>query len=396
MSFTGNLKTVAFPDILQLLSSGKKTGILVITKKNIQKEICFKEGNIIFAHSKNAEEDFLGNLLLKQGRISKVDLERALYLHKTTGKKLGMILVDMELFSRNEISTLLKIQVEEIVYNLFSWHEGEFVFQEGKLPKEKDFFTELNTMNILMEGTRRIDEWVEIQKGLPDDNELVRIVLTPAVKTGEVNLSLDQFQILSLINGERTVSEIVADSPAGEFVTNRGIYQLINSGLVETAGVKAASARENLGEEDHLWWLLLKIYTICFGAIKRNLVKKLGSDNQKVIDLVSSYNTGVWGYFLSAGNSEFQSNLIKFKKTVQKIPKEVQVYRLLSGLNQILVEQLSAVQSLLGKNVRRQIISEIKKEIAMPLAEKRDINKKYLVEKDLNRALKEYRQFQSA
>ena len=27
MSFTGNLKTVAFPDILQLLSSGKKTGI---------------------------------------------------------------------------------------------------------------------------------------------------------------------------------------------------------------------------------------------------------------------------------------------------------------------------------------------------------------------------------
>ena len=179
MSFTGNLKTVAFPDILQLLSSGKKTGILVITKKNIQKEICFKEGNIIFAHSKNAEEDFLGSLLLKQGRISKVDLERALYLHKTTGKKLGMILVDLELFNRNEISALLKIQIEEIVYNLFSWHEGEFVFQEGKLPKEKDFFTELNTMNILMEGTRRIDEWVEIQKGLPDDNELLRIVLTP-------------------------------------------------------------------------------------------------------------------------------------------------------------------------------------------------------------------------
>jgi len=161
MSFTGNLKTVAFPDILQLLSSGKKTGILVITKGNIQKEICFKDGNIIYAHSKNAEEDFLGSLLLKQGRISRVDLDRALYLHKSTGKKLGMVLVDMELFSRKDISKCLRLQIEEIVYNLFSWHGGEFVFQEGKLPQEKDFFVELNTMNILMEGTRRIDEWVD-------------------------------------------------------------------------------------------------------------------------------------------------------------------------------------------------------------------------------------------
>ena len=60
MSFTGNLKTVAFPDILQLLSTGKKTGILVITKQNIQKEICFKDGNIIYAQSANDKDDFFG------------------------------------------------------------------------------------------------------------------------------------------------------------------------------------------------------------------------------------------------------------------------------------------------------------------------------------------------
>ena len=396
MSFTGNLKTVAFPDILQLLSTGKKTGILVITKQNIQKEICFKDGNIIYAQSTNDKDDYLGNLLLKQGRITKVDLERALYLHKSTGKKLGMVLVDMELFSRNEISACLRIQIEEIVYNMFGWHDGEFIFQEGKLPKEKDFFTELNTMNILMEGTRRIDEWVEIQKGLPDDNALLGVVLNPESKSGEVTLSLDQFQILALINGERTVPDILEKSPVGEFITFRGIFQLMTAGLIEVVGQKTAVKKENQSEIDSLWWLLMKCYSVCFAAIKRNLEKKLGSDNEKVYGLLANYNTGVWGYFLQTGSKDFQTNLSKFKNTVKKIPEEIQVHKLLSGLNHILVEQMGFVQSLLGSNVRRQIISEIKKEISMPLAEKREINNKYGIENDLIKALKEYRQVQSA
>lgn len=396
MSFTGNLKTVAFPDILQLLSSGKKTGILVITKGSVQKEICFKEGNIIYAQSKNAEEDFLGNLLLKQGRISKVDLERALYLHKSTGKKLGMVLVDMELFAREEISKCLKLQIEEIVYNLFGWHGGEFVFQEGKLPQEKDFFVELNTMNMLMEGTRRIDEWVEIQKGLPRDNELLTVVLSPEMKGGEVTLSLDQFQVLSLINGERTVPDIVMESPVGEFITRRGIFQLLQSGLIEVSGAKKEEKKETFTDEDSLWWLLLRIYTSSFAAIRRNLEKKLGSENEKVNEHLAGYTTGVWGYFSSAGSSDFNMTFKKFRIMVDKIPKEVQVHKLLTGLNQILTEQMSMVYSLLGSNVRKQVISEIKKEIAMPLAEKREINKKFGIESDLVRALTEYRQAKTA
>ena len=396
MSFTGNLKTVGFADILQLLSSGKKTGILVITKGEIQKEICFKEGNIIYARSKNAEEDFLGNLLIKQGRISKIDLERALYLHRTTGKKLGMVLVDMGLFERKEIAAVLKIQIEEIAYNLFSWHAGEFVFQEGKLPQEKDLFVELSTMNVLMEGTRRIDEWEEIQKGLPKDNEILRLVLNPAVKAGEISLTLDQFQILSLIDGQRTVPDILADSPVGEFITYRGIFQLINEGLVEVAGVKSDDSRTDYSEQDQLWWLVLKLYISCFKAIRRNLERKLGTDNEKIHSILETYRKGVWGYFSGSSSDDFERIFQKFKKTVEKMPREIQIYKMLSGLNLIVQEQMELIDSLLGKHVRRQVISEIKKEIAMPLAEKRNINKKYGIENDLYRALKAHRQSQTS
>ncbi|MCK4632444.1 MAG: DUF4388 domain-containing protein, partial [candidate division Zixibacteria bacterium] len=60
MSLAGNLQTVSFPDILQLLSTGKKTGVLEVKTSTRQKEVAFKDGNIIFASSLNASEDLLG------------------------------------------------------------------------------------------------------------------------------------------------------------------------------------------------------------------------------------------------------------------------------------------------------------------------------------------------
>ena len=47
MGLSGNLKTVSFPDILQLLATGKKSGVLEVGTQSRQKEVAFKSGNII-------------------------------------------------------------------------------------------------------------------------------------------------------------------------------------------------------------------------------------------------------------------------------------------------------------------------------------------------------------
>src|SRR5512140_3741592 len=209
MSLSGNLRTVSFPDILQLLATGKKTGILECRTSSRQKEVAFKDGNIIYASSVNSSEDLLGNMLLKRGKISKADLERAITMHKQTGRQLGTTLIDMDLFERAEIASVLKMQIEEMVYNRVSWREGDFIFHEATAPKNAPFLTELSTMTVIMEGTRRIDEWIEIQKVLPPDDVLLRIAKTPQTNAEELTLSIDEFRILSLINGERTLPQLL-------------------------------------------------------------------------------------------------------------------------------------------------------------------------------------------
>ena len=103
MSLTGNLNTISFPDLLQLLSTGKKSGTLTLKRQRLQKQIAFRSGNIIFAASVNDKEDLFGQMLLKRGRLSKADLKRALQIQRTQGKKLGTVLIELDLFSREEV-----------------------------------------------------------------------------------------------------------------------------------------------------------------------------------------------------------------------------------------------------------------------------------------------------
>ncbi len=388
MSFTGNLKTVTFPDLLQLFSAGKKTGTVTIIRGNIKKEIIFKNGNIISASSQDAEEDYLGQLLLKSGRITKNDLQRAVYMHKGSGKRIGQVLVEMKIISREELGIYLKQQVEEIIYNLFSWKEGEFIFKEGQLPANREGLVELNTMNIVMEGTRRVDEWDEIQKVLPSDHQVLRVASAPQAKSDQVTISLDEFRVITLIDGHRTLADILLASPLGEFTTSRAIYKLMLSKLVEISGTKKAEAVDPK-EEDSLFWLLLRVYASAFTLIQRTLERKLGTDNEKLQATLAGFRKGIWQYFSGVNHADFPTSFESLKRTLNRTPKEVRALKLIGGLSQLLEEQLAFVYSYLGSEIRKQVAAEIKKEVALPLAERREVDKKYDVGNDLYRILRE-------
>lgn len=381
MSLSGNLKTVAFPDILQLLASGKKSGILECRTATRQKEVAFKDGNVVYASSLNSTEDLLGNLLLKRGKISKSDLERAIALHKQTGRQLGTTLIDMNLFDKDEIGQCLKMQIEEIVYNLFSWHEGEFVFHEGTQPRNAPFLIELSTMSVIMEGTRRIDEWLEIQKVLPPDDMLLCIAKSPKVNREELTISMDEFRMLALINGDRTVTELIAVSPMGEFVTCRSVYRLIVNNLIEVSGRREAQAPPPEDEEEVLMVILFQLYNRCFYQIRTHVEAFLGVDNARFATFAAQYRNGLMTYFPGVEpDTNMAPTFDKFLALVRQIPEETRYYTLMSSLDKMLSEQLVYVYQLLGDGPYRDTLSRVKKEIAEPLQLRRELVKRYGLE----------------
>lgn len=389
MSLAGNLKTVSFPDILQLLATGKKSGLLEVRTSTRQKEVAFKNGNIIFASSVNSNEDLLGNMLLRRGKITKEDLDRAIKLHKQTGRQLGTTLIDMNLFSKEEISECLKLQIEEIVYNLFSWQEGDFNLHENKAPQNAPFLIELNTMNVIMEGTRRIDEWLEIQKVLPPDNVVLSVVSSPKMNKEEIRLSIEEFRVLALINGDRTVHELMSISPLGEFVTCRSIYRLILGKLVEAIGKKETKQEVKEDEEEILMKIIFKLYNNCFHRIRLAVEEIIGEDNTRFANFVSQYRNGIFTFFPGVDpNSELSPSFEKFMTAIRSLPKETRYYKLMSGLEAMLSEQLEYVYQLLGKGVYHTAMGQVKKEISEPLAVRRELIKRYSIDDNFYKTLK--------
>jgi len=389
MSLSGNLKTVSFSDILQLLATGKKSGVLEVNTTSRQKEIAFKNGNIIHASSLNTSEDLLGNMLLRRGRLSKTDLERAIALHKQTGRQLGTTLVDMNLFGKEEIAECLKLQIEEIVYNLFSWKEGNFLFHEGVAPKSAPFLVELVTMSVVMEGTRRIDEWIEIQKVIPPDEMLLAIAKAPKVKRDEITLSVEEFRVLAMINGERTLPELIQNSPYGEFVTCRSVYRLVVNNLIEVVGKREANVEEVADEEEEILSLVFYLFSNAFHKVRTQVEEQVGENNTGFSSFAAQYRTGVLSYFPGVDpKSDLIPSFDKFLSAVRTLPPHLRMHTLLSGLCEMLSEQLEQVFMLLGLGTFLNTMGVVKREISEPLAKKRDLIKKYGIENEYYKSLK--------
>lgn len=162
VDFKGELDSVDLPTILQMLSSRGKTGILQVTRGHTKSVICLKNGNIIAASDSNGLR--LGQILFRHGMISNKRLQYALKLAKKTNKMLGEVLLFMGYVDQNTLREVVHQQVQEAVLELFFWEEGHFEYRDCLVEFDERGVTQINTMEIVMEAARRMDEWEELKQ----------------------------------------------------------------------------------------------------------------------------------------------------------------------------------------------------------------------------------------
>ena len=238
MAIKGSLKEASLPDVLQLLTMGKKTGCLAVTHRSNFGYIYFDKGRICFASIVN-RRDRLGDVLLKSGLISQDQLEYAIQLQsKQRDKRLGDILVSQDLISREALHSQIRMQIEEAVYFLFTWSQGTFNFEADVKPEEQDFLVSINPETLLLEGARRVDEWSLIEKKIPSF-DLVFDVDRPRIVASGAALTPLQETLVGLIDGRRDVTMLIEESGLGEFDVGKALYGLLTAGFMHRVGKSA-------------------------------------------------------------------------------------------------------------------------------------------------------------
>ncbi len=243
MATEGRLEEVALADICQLLGMGRKTGCLTVTDRSNFGYIFFDQGRVIYATILN-RPDRLGELLVRNEVIDRSELSAAMeeQAHRP-GRRLGQVLVERGSLSEEALTRFITVQIEEAVYHLLAWEEGAFRFDPGLKPSEEHSLTvSLHPENLLLEGARRVDEWSQIQRRITSLDLVFVADRVPGEGEG-IELTDHQRRILALLNGERTVDDLVRDSGLGHFDASKALYGLAQAGLVRKEG------RRSLGDD---------------------------------------------------------------------------------------------------------------------------------------------------
>jgi hypothetical protein len=219
VGITGNLKTMELAELLQWLSQSRKTGTLVIDNVEVEKRIFFEQGTVISAAASDPKE-YLGHFLVSHGFIDEATLAKAMDMQKETQMLLGKILVTIDAISEADLEMMLRLKAEEGIYELFTWPEGDFEFLDGELPEYTMVPLSIDIPGIVMEGTRRLDEWKAMRQRIPSPLCVPVQVAQWAIKED----ASGEAKVLGMVDDDRTIQEIALQTHSSEFFVFRVLY----------------------------------------------------------------------------------------------------------------------------------------------------------------------------
>ena len=191
----------------------------------------FQEGNIIYALS-NAQDDRLGEFLLKDGKITVRQFIEASKLIQME-KKFGAVLVEQGILTPDELFVAIHRHVEAIVYSLFNWTRGEYEFVMKDLAAEGPIALDLDSENLITEGIRRLGDFTRVYAGVGPLETVLRRSAAADSLMYKLDLDEDESQVLSLVNGRLNIEQILAMSYLPNFETLRILYALVAAGILE-------------------------------------------------------------------------------------------------------------------------------------------------------------------
>ena len=238
VAFGGRIEHVGLGEILQLLQHQRQTGVLEIEKRPSASgrsvSVCLKDGAVQIALGRVTEQEFrLGRFLLREELLDREDLDRILKARAPGQGLLGVRLVKLGYISADELRGVLERQTSELVYEALRWRRGRYRFLRfASRPEADDANLGLPLAAILMEGTRRVDEWRLIEEQIGSFDDVPRRD-EEALRTVDMErLSAEERRVLETVDGERTVREIVDAARMSSFEACKILFQMLTSRLL--------------------------------------------------------------------------------------------------------------------------------------------------------------------
>ena len=236
----GSLEEFALSDIFRLIAGARKTGRLEISRRASSGGVYFRDGEIYFAESSLTREP-LGQKLVRAGVLSERDLMKALDEHASSGMRVGEVLVRNGAIDKSQLALAIRSQVQDAASDCLKWEVGEFEF-ESSSEVVAEIPIRVTVDYVIMEASRLIDDVAGTERKIRSRKMILRRVADLGEAKQVLRLSTGEERMFLLVDGERQVSEIIADADGDELTVLRTLHGLLSSGMLEVVPTAAREA----------------------------------------------------------------------------------------------------------------------------------------------------------
>ena len=233
MALRGNLRDFTITQLLNLINLAHKTGALVVESPSQTARVAFREGKLAYAQV-DQEESSLATVLHKAKRLN---LGQYRSIQQRTAhisdKELGLLLINAGYLSQDDILLNLQQYYSDIVQRLFTWVEGFFHFDIDFLPPDERICVRMDLENLIIEGSRQLREWEQLQDEIPSLDMSLKFTDRPGANLRNINLNVEEWRVVSYINPRNTIRQIASTTKMNDLEIRRIVYSLLQAGLIE-------------------------------------------------------------------------------------------------------------------------------------------------------------------
>lgn len=261
MPLQGNLRDFRTTQLLNLINLSARTGTLSIfegvptgeddamgNEKMAPGEkrasIVFKTGKLVQANLSGQDGDLIA-MLNKAGKLTdaqaRIIRERA---KGTSDKALAMRLIGANYVTQNDIVASIQKYTLDVVYNLMSWTNGPFRFDDNQMPGDDRILVPIDLENVIIEYSRYMDEIEELEKHIPNLDMALRFPENGRERFNGVHLSVEQWRVVSFVNPKNTIRMIAKANNMSDIEIRRTVYGLEQAGLVQIVKVEGAEKKQ--------------------------------------------------------------------------------------------------------------------------------------------------------
>ena len=228
MRLEGSLDAFSLPDIFALLSMTKKTGGLHLRRSHAHGVVWFTTG----ALTGGASDVCRQGLARRVVGSAPVDVEalKAAVQRASDEPGTGVVRALQQAGAVDEavVHEATAEHIIDTVFYLLRWPEGDFEFVVDEANPD-DVGVSRQVDEAVSEARRRLDAWTQVATTIPSPQTVLSV---PAVLTDDPHLSRDEWALLALVDGRRTVGEVVTVSGRGEYAVVSALAELVGRGLL--------------------------------------------------------------------------------------------------------------------------------------------------------------------